>query len=55
MDSAQLRIASFDEAIDGELLQTKIIPYLRETYKDLYSKDIFETPGLNKLIFKEYC
>jgi len=31
------------------------VPYLREIFKDLYAKDIYETPGLNKLIFKEYC
>jgi hypothetical protein len=55
MESAQLRVTTFDEAKDRELLQKKIIPYLKEIYKDLYSKEIFETPGLNNLIFKEYC
>ena len=36
-------------------MEEKILPYLRDIYKDLYSKDIYETPGLNKLIFKEYA
>jgi Ca2+-binding EF-hand superfamily protein len=54
-DFEKIQISTFDKEKDKEVISNEMLPYLREIYKDLYSKEIYQTPGLSKMIFKDYA
>ena len=54
-DFKYLEIETYDETTDGDFVERFLKPYLVQLYNDLYSKEIYQTPGLNKLIFKEFA